>query len=135
MHTRTILPPGAPAATIHLCICFGGYHLHALKRLPLPRPPLLVAEIQRVVCDHYELPLRVMSAAGRAREMAWPRQVAMFLCRELTGRSLPDIGRRFGGRDHSTVLHALRAVEKRRREDPELDADLRRLRARLEGRG
>ncbi|HEY1605048.1 MAG TPA: helix-turn-helix domain-containing protein [Allosphingosinicella sp.] len=115
-------------------VCFGGYSLHRLRRLPLPRGLLLVAEIQRAVCDHYGLPLRAMTVAGRAREMAWPRQVAMFLCRELTGRSLPDIGRRFGGRDHTTVLHALRAVEKRRRGDAELDRDLRLLAARLEGR-
>ena len=135
MHIRVDHSVEARGGLLSFRVCFGGYNLHRLRRLPLPRRMPMVAEIQRMVCAHYGLPLRAMSAAGRAREMAWPRQVAMFLCRELTGRSLPDIGRRFGGRDHTTVLYALRAIEKRRRGDAELDEDLRLLAARLEGRG
>ena len=63
-----------------------------------------------------------MTSARRAREVARPRQVAMYLSKQLTPKSLPDIGRRFGGRDHTTVIHAVRQIEKLRASDAELDA-------------
>lgn len=86
------------------------------------RPKLVtIASIQQAVCEHYKLPLRVMSSSRRAKEESRPRQLAMALCRELTPRSLPEIGQRFGNRDHTTVIHGIRQIAKLRLEDAELD--------------
>jgi chromosomal replication initiator protein len=92
-----------------------------------------IDEIQRRVSDHYRIRQAEMSSARRAREVARPRQVAMYLAKQLTPRSLPEIGRRFGGRDHTTVIHAVRQIEKLRQTDAELDADVRLLIRQLEG--
>ena len=92
-----------------------------------------IDEIQRRVSDHYRIRQAEMSSARRAREVARPRQVAMYLAKQLTPRSLPEIGRRFGGRDHTTVIHAVRQIEKLRQADAELDADVRLLIRQLEG--
>jgi chromosomal replication initiator protein len=78
-----------------------------------------IEEIQRRVAEHYHLRLTDMSSARRARAVARPRQVAMFLAKQLTSRSLPEIGRKFGNRDHTTVMHAVTRVT----ELMELDAD------------
>ena len=77
-----------------------------------------IEEIQRKTAEYYKLDLRELHSARRARRVARPRQVAMYLARELTSRSLPDIGRRFGGRDHTTVLHACRRIESLCKADP-----------------
>lgn len=77
-----------------------------------------IEEIQRKTAEYYKLDLRELHSARRARRVARPRQVAMYLARELTSRSLPDIGRRFGGRDHTTVLHACRRIEALCKTDP-----------------
>ena len=92
-----------------------------------------IDEIQRRVSDHYRIRQAEMSSARRAREVARPRQIAMYLAKQLTPRSLPEIGRRFGGRDHTTVIHAVRQIEKLRQTDAELDADVRLLLRQLEG--
>lgn len=76
-----------------------------------PRP--LICHIQRATARHFKLPQSDMVSSRRPREVAWARQDAMYLARKLTLKSLPDIGRRFGHRDHTTVIHAIRAVEKR----------------------
>ncbi|HWW65110.1 MAG TPA: chromosomal replication initiator protein DnaA [Sphingomonadaceae bacterium] len=94
---------------------------------------ITIEEIQRRVCEHYRIKQTEMSSARRAREVARPRQVAMYLAKQLTPRSLPEIGRRFGGRDHTTVIHAVRQIEKLRQTDAELDADVRLLIRQLEG--
>jgi len=94
---------------------------------------ITIEEIQRRVCEHYRIRQAEMSSARRAREVARPRQVAMYLAKQLTPRSLPEIGRRFGGRDHTTVIHAVRQIEKLRQTDAELDADVRLLMRQLEG--
>jgi chromosomal replication initiator protein len=65
-----------------------------------------------------------MMSARRAREVARPRQVAMYLAKKLTPRSLPEIGRRFGGRDHTTVMHAVKRIDELRVADRELEADI-----------
>ncbi len=70
-----------------------------------------IEDIQRKTAEYYELDVRDFHSPQRARRVARPRQVAMYLSRKLTTRSLPEIGRRFGGRDHTTVLHACRRVE------------------------
>jgi chromosomal replication initiator protein len=70
-----------------------------------------VADIQREVAAFFGIPALEMTSARRARKIARPRQVAMFFSRERTPHSLPNIGRMFGHRDHTTVLHAIRTVE------------------------
>jgi len=72
---------------------------------------ITIDEIQRKVAEHYTLRLQDMHSARRSRNVARPRQVAMYLCKKLTPRSLPEIGRKFGGRDHTTVMHAVRKIE------------------------
>ncbi|MBC7507000.1 MAG: chromosomal replication initiator protein DnaA [Sandarakinorhabdus sp.] len=88
---------------------------------------LTIDEIQRKVAEHYHLKLSDLLSARRAREVARPRQVAMYLAKKLTPRSLPEIGRRFGGRDHTTVMHAVKRIEELRASDREIDADVVRL--------
>jgi chromosomal replication initiator protein len=92
-----------------------------------------IDEIQTRVADHYCIRKAEMVSARRAREVARPRQVAMYLSKQLTPKSLPDIGRRFGGRDHTTVIHAVRQIEKLRASDPDIDAAIRLLTRQLEG--
>jgi len=70
-----------------------------------------IEEIQRKTAEFYKLDLRDLHSKERSRRVARPRQVAMYLSRELTMRSLPEIGRRFGDRDHTTVLHACRRIQ------------------------
>jgi chromosomal replication initiator protein len=93
---------------------------------------LTVDEIQRKVAEHYHLKLSDMMSARRAREVARPRQVAMYLAKKLTARSLPEIGRRFGNRDHTTVMHAVKRIEELRVTDRDIDADVNRLTRLLE---
>mgnify|MGYP000182668513 CR=1 FL=1 len=99
---------------------------HAARRVS-------IEEIQKAVCAHYRLDRAEMASQRRTRAVARPRQVAMYLAKELTPRSFPEIGRRFGGRDHSTVIHAIRTIETLRAGDCDLDADIRRIRAGLVG--
>ncbi len=94
---------------------------------------ITIDEIQRRVAEHYRIKPADMVSARRAREVARPRQVAMYLAKRLTPRSLPEIGRRFGGRDHTTVMHAVKRIEELRIEDTELDADIALLSRQLEG--
>ncbi len=79
--------------------------------------PSSVAEIQTAVAEHFGLAGGELLSSARTARIAWPRQVAMYLARELTGESLPAIGRQFGGRDHTTVLHAWRRTAARMSED------------------
>ena len=97
------------------------------------RRRITIDEIQRRVSDHFKIRQAEMVSARRAREVARPRQIAMYLAKQLTPRSLPEIGRRFGGRDHTTVIHAVRQIEKLRGLDTEIDADVRLLMRSLEG--
>ena len=92
-----------------------------------------IEEIMRKVADHYCLRLSDMTSARRARAVARPRQVAMFLAKTLTPKSLPEIGRRFGGRDHTTVIHAVRKIEQLVESDAQLAEDIELLRRMLEG--
>ncbi|HEX4711629.1 MAG TPA: chromosomal replication initiator protein DnaA [Phenylobacterium sp.] len=82
-----------------------------------------VDQIQKVVSEHYGLKQADLISERRARAVARPRQVAMWLTKQITTRSLPDIGRRFGGRDHTTVLHAVRRIEALKAEDPAIARD------------
>jgi len=83
-----------------------------------------VDDIQRAVAEHYSLKKEDLLSERRTRSVARPRQTAMYLAKQLTTRSYPDIGRRFGGRDHTTVLHAVRRIEALKLEDPGLAQDV-----------
>ena len=91
-----------------------------------------IDEILRKVADHYNLRMSDLLSARRARNVARPRQVAMYLAKTLTSRSLPDIGRRFGGRDHTTVIHAVRKIEELKATDSQIAEDVELLRRMLE---
>lgn len=91
-----------------------------------------VEEIQRKVAEHYNIRLSDMIGPKRLRTIARPRQIAMYLAKQMTTRSLPEIGRRFGGRDHTTIMHGVRKVEELRAKDSQLAEDLNLLRRLLE---
>jgi chromosomal replication initiator protein len=92
-----------------------------------------IEEIQKRVAEHFNIRFADMHSARRARAVARPRQVAMYLAKQLTSRSLPEIGRKFGGRDHTTVMHAVRKVEELRQADSSFCEDVDLLRRLLEG--
>lgn len=99
----------------------------------LRKDRLTVAEIQKVVAQHYKLSRDEMLSQRCSRDVARPRQVSMWLCKKLTTRSYPDIGRRHGGRDHTTVLHAFRRIEELQEVDPVIAYDCAFLVAQLGG--
>lgn len=91
-----------------------------------------IEEIMRKVAERYNLRMSDMTSARRARAVARPRQIAMFLAKTLTSKSLPEIGRRFGGRDHTTVMHAVKRVETLTETDSQIAEDVELLRRMLE---
>jgi chromosomal replication initiator protein len=91
-----------------------------------------VEEIQRKVSEHYNIRLSDMIGPKRVRTIARPRQVAMYLAKHLTSRSLPEIGRRFGGRDHTTVMHGVKRIDELKATDNQIAEDLELLRRALE---
>ena len=93
----------------------------------VPRLRLSVAAIVQVVARHYGISPIDLVSHRRSREIARPRQLAMWIAATETTASLPEIGRRIGGRDHTTVLHAIRATGRRLAEDPDLAADAARV--------
>ena len=96
--------------------------------LPPPRAnKVTIARIQEVVAEYYGVKVRDLKARRRTRAIAFPRQVAMYLCRELTEASLPRIGEEFGGRDHTTVLHAYEKISHDMRHDPHLGRQIKEL--------
>ncbi|MBI3328257.1 MAG: chromosomal replication initiator protein DnaA [Nitrospinae bacterium] len=96
-------------------------------------PVITVERIQEAVCAHFKIPLAVLTSKKRNKEVATARQVAMYLTRQLTKRSLPDIGRRFGGKDHTTVLHAYEKIKRLVESDAQLKTELDQLVGRLQG--
>lgn len=92
-----------------------------------------IDEIQKAVVEHYSIRMADMTSARRSRAVARPRQMAMYLAKQLTPRSLPEIGKKFGGRDHTTVMHAVRQIEKLTAEDRTLADDLEALKRKLQG--
>ncbi|HZF36619.1 MAG TPA: chromosomal replication initiator protein DnaA [Candidatus Angelobacter sp.] len=105
--------------------------LHDLLRANDRR--VTIEEIQKRVAEHFNIKVSDMHSARRSRGVARPRQVAMYLSKLLTPRSLPEIGRKFGGRDHTTVMHAVRRVEELRAADASFAEDVELLRRMLEG--
>lgn len=104
--------------------------LHDLLRANDRR--VTIEEIQKRVAEHFNIKISDMHSARRARAVARPRQVAMYLAKQLTSRSLPEIGRKFGGRDHTTVMHAVRKIEELRALDSSFSEDVDLLRRMLE---
>lgn len=103
--------------------------MHALKDiLPPARPKQVTIDtIMQVVAEYYGLKVEDLKVRKRTRTVAFPRQVAMYLCRDLTDYSLPKIGEEFGGRDHTTVIHACEKIAQDARQDPSLASDLENL--------
>ena len=85
-----------------------------------PQKPITVEGIMDVVADHYAIKVADMKSKRRTRNITFPRQIAMYLIRELTDSSLPEIGEAFGGRDHTTVIHAIDKIERELKLDPSL---------------
>jgi chromosomal replication initiator protein len=104
--------------------------LHDLLRAHDRR--VTIEEIQKRVAEHFNIRMADMHSARRARAVARPRQVAMYLAKQLTSRSLPEIGRKFGGRDHTTVMHAVKKVDELRQADAGFAEDVDLLRRMLE---
>ncbi|WP_170474433.1 chromosomal replication initiator protein DnaA [Ruegeria arenilitoris] len=93
---------------------------------------ITVEEIQRKVSEYYNIRMSDIIGPKRLRSYARPRQVAMYLCKQLTSRSLPEIGRRFGGRDHTTVMHGVKRIEELKLTDGQIAEDVEMLRRSLE---
>lgn len=93
---------------------------------------ITIDEIQKAVAEHFELRQLDLLSARRARAVARPRQIAMYLAKRLTTRSLPEIGRKFGGRDHSTVIHAVKRIDELRDSDRDVDGAVSTLLRKLE---
>ena len=91
-----------------------------------------IEDILKIVSRHYKVPRNELLSARRSRDVVRPRQIAMYLAKALTSRSLPEIGRRFGGRDHTTVLHSVRKVEQMIKDDLELGQEIELLKRMLE---
>ena len=105
--------------------------LHDLLRANDRR--ITIEDIQKRVAEHYKLRVADMHSPRRARAVARPRQVAMYLAKQLTTRSLPEIGRKFGGRDHTTVMHAVRRIEELRQTESGVAEDVDLLKRMIEG--
>ena len=92
-----------------------------------PQREITVEGIQKTICDFYNIKLGDLKAKRRTKNIAIPRQVAMYLCRKYTETSFPAIGDKFGGRDHSTVIHASKTVERKLKEDPYMQTTIEKL--------
>ena len=118
---------GVGGLTLEETQAFLGPHLRGGEKR------VTVDDIQKAAADHFGLKQADLISERRTRSVARPRQAAMWLAKQLTTRSLPDIGRRFGGRDHTTVLHAVRRIEALRQTDTQLARDLEALTRKLRG--
>ncbi len=107
-----------------ITVDFARQVLHDLLR---DRATVSIETIQRIVCERYGLRLTDLLSKKRTRNIAFPRQIAMYLARKMTGGSFPTIGERFGGRDHSTVIHATNSIDRRLKDDERLRASLEEL--------
>lgn len=93
---------------------------------------LSIEEIQRIVCDHYKIPEDLIRAKNRKKEIALARQISMYLSKRVTTHSLKTIGLHFGGRDHSTVVHAIQSIEESRKNDKAIKDDVSVLERKIE---
>jgi chromosomal replication initiator protein len=88
---------------------------------------ITVENIQKTICDYFNVRVADLKAKRRTQNIALPRQVAMYLCRKYTETSFPAIGDKFGGRDHSTVIHASKTIERKIKEDPHMQTTIEKL--------
>lgn len=95
-------------------------------------PPNFVQSIKRFVCKEYDITINDIDSARRSPSLVIPRHIAMYLVKEFTKKSYPEIGRRFGGKDHTSVLHACRNIEKRMAQDQVFACEIAGLKERLE---
>lgn len=108
---------------------------HAVLRDMLDRaePAITVERIQALVSAHFKVPLHLLTSSKRSKEVAMARQVAMYLSRELTKNSFPDIGKQFGGKDHTTVLHGYKQIKRLIENDGQFRAEIDQLVSQLQG--
>ncbi len=98
-----------------------GMAREALKEIIVDKSKDVTIElIQKQVCDHFHIKLSEIKSDKRLKNLVFPRQIAIFLCRELTKASYPEIGEKFGGKDHSTIIHSAKKIEKQLTADPNL---------------
>ena len=114
-HSLTQRPIDLPLATEVLDTMHPASSTRAVGRGPAPT----IAAIQDRVAAHFDLTVEQLTSSSRAGPVNWPRQIALHLSRDLTGQSLPAIGRAFGGRNHATVMHACKRVSQRLQSDPQ----------------
>ncbi len=88
---------------------------------------ITIEKIQKVVCNHYKIKLSEIKSKNNSPRVSFPRQVGMYLAKELTDNSLPEIGKKFGGKHHTTVLHSIRKIEKLREKDPEFNREINKM--------
>lgn len=123
---------GALNKVIYSCVIHKRNHAdlefakEALKEILVPDAPpkLTVNSVQKIVADYYQISIDDMKSKKKDRYIAFPRQIAMYICRELVGATTPQIGRDFGGRDHTTVMYACDKINSARKNDPQLDHSL-----------
>ena len=105
-----------------------------LKELINERKRVITLEaVQEVVAEKFHIKISEMKSKRRTRVLVHPRQIAMFLCREITQQSYPEIARHFGGKDHTTVMHACKQIEKAKQSDPGLLGTLEELKRQITG--
>lgn len=85
---------------------------------------ITVEKIQKIICHRFKIKLSELKSKNNSPKVAFPRQIAMYLCKELTDSSLPEIGKKFGGKHHTTVLHSIRKIEKLKQQDPEFNKEI-----------
>ncbi|MCA9695915.1 MAG: chromosomal replication initiator protein DnaA, partial [Myxococcales bacterium] len=95
------------------------------------RTPVTIEAVQKAVAGYYSVRITDLKGKRRHRGISRPRMVAMYLCRQLTGSSFPEIGMRFGGKDHSTVINACKRIESLQEEDPDLRGAVESLKGQL----
>ena len=106
---------------------------NVLKDLSLgKKKDISIEEIQRIVCDYYNIPEDLIRAKNRKKEIAFARQISMYLSKNMTNSSYKTIGLHFGGRDHSTVVHAIQTITKSRKKDKKIQKDLKALERKID---
>ncbi len=91
------------------------------RQYPIDSPAATVESIQKMVSNYFEMKVSDLKSRNNSRHVALPRQIAMYVCKKVTPCSLPDLGRRFGGKHHSTVIHAVQKIEKKRRAEKDFN--------------
>lgn len=130
-HDFRVPSPPKPPKTIPIYVAPPTIETIEVCILPIPSPKITIDVIKRVVCRHYAISHADMISQRRTIKIGRPRMVAIYLSRSLTERSLPEIGRKFGNRDHTTALHSVSKVADLIMTDPVIAADVQALSAQL----